>query len=64
MQTLIKFEHLVNCMFLFKCLLVNNLVWFDQDKQAEGDPNIILMLAGEPGILDFYLNANPSLRPV
>ena len=30
-------------------------VWFDQDKQAEGDPNSILMLAGRPGIARVFL---------
>jgi hypothetical protein len=37
--------------------LVNNLVWSDQDKQAVGDPDNILMLAGVPDIArDFWIS--------
>ena len=45
-----KFDSLVTWIVLFKSLLVNNLVWSDQDKQAEGDHDNILMLAGRPGV--------------
>ncbi len=57
-----KFDSLVTWIVLFKSLLVNNLVWSDQYKQAEEDHNNILMLAGVLGIarvfFDFYWNAN------